>query len=439
MEFKHFGHIVAFRTGEDGAEKAKLIGFHSRNLQVAELTPTLWDSFSSDRPSEERDELDLWNREIDYEVRDADIPQAPRQLLVNVAQICNLKCSYCAAGGDGTFGEAMKHVDLESIYDQVRAVLHDIPDGGEFSLTYFGGEPLVAPENIRMLARFVKLQTAGRRIRVSHRIITNATLISTANAELLAELNCHVTVSLDGPPAINDRNRPTKSGHGSTALTLRGLDILKKMRSQLGGLAVSAVFGKHHSDVLGTYLFLREFDFDSYRFEFAVEEGDADASRAYTESLNRTAEFAFMSGGEGELRRLSFYDHAFRALDEKRRLYNYCGAGKSLLTIDGKGRVAACPWFLGKPEEELNNGAEIDHARIAPYSSRLTDLNGCESCWARHLCGGGCMYGNSVKSGSKHKKDREFCERTRSTLAKAIEYYAQARRESEQGERSETH
>lgn len=437
MEFRRFKHIIAIKTGE--GPESRLTGFHSHNMQVAELTPELWTAMTEPAPGEELQELEAWNQEFDPKARDIDVPQAPKQLLVNVAQICNLKCDYCAAGADGSFGEAMKHVDLETIYEQVRSVLHDIPSGGEFTLTYFGGEPLVAPENIRGLARFVRLQTAGRGIRVQHRVITNGTLLSPANAELLAEIGCHVTISLDGPPEINDRFRKTKGGQGSTAATLRGLGFLQNVRSRLGSLSASAVFGRHYTDVVSTYRFFREFGFDAYRFEFAVEEGDAEASREFALSLNRAAELAYEIGGEAELRRITYFDGAFRTLDQQNRIFNHCGAGKSLLTVDGKGRVAACQWFLGRPEEELGRGADLNHEKVAAYAGRLVDLNGCQTCWARHLCGGGCMYANSVKTGEKHKKDHEFCNRARTTLGKAIEFYAQSRKESEKGDRYETH
>ncbi len=50
------------------------------------------------------------------------------------------------------------------------------------------------------------------------------------------------------------------------------------------------------------------------------------------------------------------------------------------------------------------------------------------------------MYVNKAKTGNKHDKDTEFCIRTRSIIAKGIEYYAEARYENEQnGVASETH
>jgi uncharacterized protein len=444
MELRRFDNILAIKAdGSNDSSESQLVGFHAHNLQVAEISTNAWQALNpgslSGDASEERQELELWNREIDPGVFDADIEQAPRHYLVNIAQICNLKCDYCAAGGDGTFGEAMKSIELDTIYEQIAMLLHDIPNGGDFTMTFFGGEPLLAFQNIRHLVRYVKLHTAGRNIDVFYRLITNGTLLTPEIAEYLASISCHVTISIDGPPEINDLARKTKAGKGSTALALRGLETLQPVRSRLGSLAVSAVFGKHHTNVVKAYEFLREFGFDYLKFDFAAETDDGGASRQYAEQLCRTADLAYALGGEKELRRIGFFDGAFRTLDQQRRLYNYCGAGKSLLTADGKGRIAACQWFLGKPSEQLGKGTEIDRDRLAEYSSRLTELHNCQQCWARHLCGGGCMYVNQVKSGSKHKKDQEFCNRTRTTFAKAIEYYAKARKSVTEGDRSETY
>jgi uncharacterized protein len=428
MDFRYFDNILAFQAGN------QIVGFHAHNLQVAELSPALWKTLGNSEPDPEaQTELREWSQEIDPQSSDAQLDQNPRHLLVNVAQICNLKCSYCAAGGDGSFGEPMVHVDLEKIYEQIRTLLHDVRAGEEFTLTFFGGEPLLALENIRRLARFTRLQVAGRGVRLQFRLVTNATLISAKVVELLTELNCHITISIDGPPEINNNSRKTKGGKGSTEMTLRGLQQLlpTEVRSRLGSLTAASVFGKHHTDTLSTYQFLRQFNFDHYRFDFAAENDDSEASVAYAESLAKTADFAFSSGGELELRRLSFFDGIFSGLDSQRRIYNHCGAGKSLLTIDGRGRVSACQWFMGKPDQVLGENGTLQPEKLAQYAAPLVELNGCGACWARHLCGGGCMYVNSVKTNSLHKKDRVFCDRTRSLTAKAIELYFQSRNEQE--------
>lgn len=436
MQLKRFQNILAIKT-DDG----RFVGFHATNMQVAQLDQGVWNAMAapSTELSEERAELEAWNLEIDPKAQDAHLSQQTSSVLVNVAQICNLKCSYCAAGGDGTFGDAMKHVDLGAIEEQILRAVHDLPEGRELNVTFFGGEPLLAPDVIQSLARSTRLQCAGRGVQPRFSIVTNGTLVTPELAEMLASLKCHVTLSLDGPPQINDLSRKTRGGRGSTALALRGLDCLQAVRERLGSLSAAAVFGRHHTAVVETYRFLREFNFDSIKFDFAAERDDAEASSAYASELVKAAELAFLSGGEQELRRINLFDGHFQALDEQRRLKNHCGAGKSLLAIDGKGRATACQWFIGLPEEQLNDGPKFSAQKLENYADPLVELNNCGSCWARHLCGGGCMYVNSVKTGAKHKKDIDFCQRTKTTIAKAIELYAQARYQISQGDGRETH
>ncbi len=434
MRLARFENILGIETAN-----GKFVGFHARNLQVAELDENAFNAITEAATSEAREEIETWNRENDAQATDADIPYKIRSLMVNVSQVCNLKCGYCAAGGDGTFGDKLKHIDIEAVFEQIRGVLHDLPKGDRFSITFFGGEPLVAPDTIKKLARFVALQTAGREIETRYRLITNGTLVTPEIAQHLESIGAHVMVSLDGPPEVNDLNRPTVGGQPSSARTLKGIELLKSVK--LGSLSVNAVFGLHNTDVLASYMYLRNIGFDSYNFDFAAGSDDQEANLAYAKALAETADYAFAQGGEAELRKLEIFDGYFRALDQQRRLNNHCGAGKSHAAIDGRGRVSACQWLIGQAEEEISAKASKgwNQDRLAEYSGRLNETNNCQSCWARHLCGGGCMFVNKLKNGDKKKKDKEFCDRTRNTIAKAIEIYAEARKQIPEGDRSETH
>jgi uncharacterized protein len=418
--------IVAIKT-----RSGRVVGFHAHNLQVAEMNGLVWDAISSPATGgeidEARAELAQWNNEVDLDVTDAVLPKGVRSLAINVAQLCNLKCTYCAAGGDGTFGDPMKEIDLGILYDQIRMLLHDVPNGGDFKFTFLGGEPLLAPEALRVIHRFAKLQVAGRDIALKFDIVTNGTLVTPQVAELLASMGCHVTVSLDGPPDVNDVSRPTKAGKGSTAKALEGLANLTKVKDRLGSLAVGSVFGRHFTDVVATYRFLQPMALDSIRFDFAVGQGDEDASRAYIDGLSEVADLAFEIGGEKELRRLSMFDLYFRILDQKKRVRNHCGAGKTHLHVDTRGSLTTCQWFVGAKDEQVGFGTKIDHSALTEYADPLVETHSCQTCWVRNLCGGGCMYVNKAKTGSKHTKDNGFCTRTRSLIAKGIEKYAEAR------------
>ena len=95
--------------------------------------------------------------------------------------------------------------------------------------------------------------------------------------------------------------------------------------------------------------------------------------------------------------------------------------------IDAKNQVYTCPWVVGEKAEIVGSGATLDQSKLAKYQKPLIELNNCQTCWARFVCGGGCMFINRAHTGDKHKKDELFCERTRGLILLAILYYKRAR------------
>src|SRR5687767_2770191 len=93
VELRRYRDIIGIKIGEE------ILGFHARNLQVAELDEAAWKAFE-ETASPAKAELETWHRENDPEVEDATIPQKTTTFAINITQICNLRCTYCAAGGD---------------------------------------------------------------------------------------------------------------------------------------------------------------------------------------------------------------------------------------------------------------------------------------------------------------------------------------------------
>jgi uncharacterized protein len=426
LQLARFDKIIAMKTAT-----GKVVGFHSHNLQVAELDSRVWQTLQNPDHSdaEVQEEILSWNQEIDSSVTDAVVPQKIRTLTVNITQVCNLKCSYCAAGGDGTYGSQTARIDVSKVTGQLDMLLADVPNGGSFAINFLGGEPLIYPEAIRAIARHASLQTAGRQIKLHYEITTNGTLVSARVAELLASIGCHVTVSMDGPPDINDVNRPTRGGTASSTRTLRGIAELFKVQGGLGSLNVHSVFGEHNTQVVRTYEYMRQWDWNMINLSFASGPKDEIYSPIYVDQMNQVADLAYRQGGEAQLRQISQFDQLFRTLDGQQRIHNYCGAGKTLLQVDTEGRFYVCNWFVNDAAEEVGRDLILDQEKLKKYANPLTELNGCGSCWAKHLCGGGCMFVHRARTGDKHKTDAEFCTRTRSLLAKGVEHYAQARQE----------
>jgi uncharacterized protein len=143
--------------------------------------------------------------------------------------------------------------------------------------------------------------------------------------------------------------------------------------------------------------------------------------------MTKVAEIAYARGGESSLRKISLFNSYFMALDEQVRSENHCGSGKSLLSLDARNKIYACPLDVGIKNEVVGELTSIEDSKLEALQPTLIEKNNCGNCWARYLCGGGCMFTHRAITGNKHKKHVSFCERTRYFISLTLMYYEKCR------------
>jgi uncharacterized protein len=420
LQLKRMENILAIR-GPNG----RVIGFHAGNLEVAKLSEESWSALKGQSEAEALSQLQEWNQEIAE--KPARKKQDIRSITINVTQVCNLHCSYCLAGGDGSFGDPVKKISVEKTLPQIRFFLEKLEAGSEFRITFLGGEPLLYPEGIALIGEYAEELALQKNIRVTFVVVTNGTQFNDKSIAVLRKLKAQISISIDGPAEINDAIRPTKGGKGATQAVETGLKMLLQYKNEIGKIGMSGVFGAMNEDLLQAYNYYLQFDIDWMDFTFDHTETKAEVSRRFTEGLSQVAAAAFKSGGEAGLRKIKLFDTYFELLDSRIGTENFCGAGKSYLIIDARNNLYTCPWVVGDKNEIVGNGETLFADRLKPYQDPLIEKNGCQNCWARYICGGGCMYMHKNKTGDKHQVDENFCERTRSLIALAIMYYEESR------------
>src|SRR5262249_18370550 len=85
-----------------------------------------------------------------------------------------------------------------------------------FSVTWFGGEPLVGKSAVLALSDQFIERCDRARVSYTADIVTNGSLLDEATCVQLRERRIIRTqVSLDGPPHIHDRMRPMVGGRGT--------------------------------------------------------------------------------------------------------------------------------------------------------------------------------------------------------------------------------
>lgn len=429
MQLRRFNDIIAIKTPQE------IVGFHARNLELAEVSIEAWNEMTPyefmsssipvtdapQNPNEALLEIQEWNKSENDQVTTSSVPNYVNHITINVTQVCNLHCTYCAAAGDGTYGDPVKKISIEKTLPQLKYLISKVPSGGNFKINFLGGEPLLYPEAIESIADYAKKETQDKNISLTFSIVTNGTLLSNKNIALLSKLKAHVTISFDGTPTQHDQVRKTISGKGSSPQILEGLQNL--ISEKVGSIGLSAVVGSEDTNLMNAYEFFSNLKIDWFEFNFEYSEKNMEIQKKYLDQLSQILLKAFEKGGEKELRRFRFINHYFDQLDQQKRIENHCGAGKSYLMIDARNKIYSCHWDVNSPNEEVGSHTEIDFKKIDQYKKNLIEKHNCQTCWARFMCGGGCMYINKSNMGDKSTKDPLFCERIRYIIAMALFYY----------------
>lgn len=438
MQLRRHKDIIAIKNGATAP-----VAFHARNLEVASISEETWNSMApstfdngfvmSMLPTEKGVDADAyaslesWQADDSSEVRTRNFGSTIKSLTLNVTQLCNLHCTYCAAGGDGTYGDPVAKISVDKTLPQIQFFLDKLAEGSSFTITFLGGEPLLYPEALKAIALYTRNAAQTKGIKTNFNVITNATLMNEKCLDALTAIKANITVSIDGPPENHDRARPQRNGEGSSKAALAGLNLLLSRKEDLGKVLIHAVFSKTNLEVEKAYRFFSEFPVDAYEFTFDIMEGDAQINKTFMGEMARVAELAYSRGGEAELRKISMFDAYFSSLDSQMRSENHCGSGKSLLSIDSNNKIYACPLDVGSKSNVVGVQQEIDAEKLKDLQDPFIEKNNCQNCWARFLCGGGCLFAHKSLTGNKHRKHFSYCERTRYLISLSLLYYEQSR------------
>ncbi|GAA5786030.1 anaerobic sulfatase maturase [Chitiniphilus shinanonensis] len=173
-----------------------------------------------------------------------------------VGSACNLDCNYCYyLSKEQLLAQKNQRID-DAMLERFIADYIASQDGDEIAFTWHGGEPTLL--GVGFFRKVVALQARylppGRRI--VNDLQTNGTLLNDEWAAFLAEHDFLVGLSIDGPRALHDRYRPTKSGQPSFDAVVAGAQHLRRHGVPFSTLTV---VNRHNArEPLAVYRFLRD-------------------------------------------------------------------------------------------------------------------------------------------------------------------------------------
>lgn len=144
-------------------------------------------------------------------------------LIVKVTRRCNLRCLYCNDWRDGASPvmgtDVLQALIQKAVTDSSSRYSHFV---------WHGGEPTLVPLEFYETAMAYQEEAQRPGQFMANTIQTNGTVLTDEWLEFLKRHRFRVGVSLDGPPELHDRMRPTAGGRASHGLVQQNIGRLKE-------------------------------------------------------------------------------------------------------------------------------------------------------------------------------------------------------------------
>ncbi|MRN55835.1 Cys-rich peptide radical SAM maturase CcpM [Paenibacillus monticola] len=142
-----------------------------------------------------------------------------KKIILQVTQNCNFRCNYCVYSGSYVNRvHNNKRMDFAVARKGIDFLIAHSKDAQEIDIGFYGGEPLLEIDLIIQCMDYAIQVAEGKN--VSFSLTTNGSLLNETNAKKLLGYNLRITVSLDGPQEVHDKNRTFASNGCGTFNTV---------------------------------------------------------------------------------------------------------------------------------------------------------------------------------------------------------------------------
>ncbi len=329
---------------------------------------------------------------------------------------CNLRCTYCYAGTkvDRSMTPEIAGQSLDFLAGEARR------RGDVLRLTFFGGEPLVRFDLIRLV---VDRTAAIPDVDIRFHMITNGTLLTDERIDYFRRAGVDYTLSLDGVRAAHDLERRTVDGRGSfDRIRARVPKILEADPY----VKVNLVITPRNAPYLAESIrFLREtgFRYLNVSPDFGGD-WDAKSLAVLRKEYRKVADYYVDCHRRGRKITITLLDDKIRAhaLHDARAAGapSACDAGGAMLSIAPSGRIYPCLQAVGDDGPSDAEGAigdvfgGFDAGRRAAFRAKIAaPPDECRGCAFFSRCHNYCACANVRATGDPGRPSAFLCEHER--------------------------
>ncbi len=346
-----------------------------------------------------------------------------KALCLHICHDCNLRCRYCFAD-EGAYHSAREFMSEETAKAAIDFLIKNSGNRKVLEVDFFGGEPLMCLPTIKKVVAYARERSAAAGKKFLFTTTTNALLLDDDAIDFFNREMENVVLSIDGRKEVHDAIRKTVNGKGSFDLVI---DKIKKFVRSRGDKSyyVRGTFTSRNLDFSKDVIFLAENGFDSISMEPVVTDipdlaiGEEHLPAINAEYENLLARYLDKyDRGEG----FNFF-HFNVDLEGGvclQKKVSACGAGNEYFSVVPNGDIYPCHQFAGDKNFLMGSvfGGELNAQIRSKFAkSCLFTRQGCENCFAKFICSGGCAANNYRYEGDINKPYKITC----SMMKKRIE------------------
>ena len=347
------------------------------------------------------------------------------RLILVLAQKCNLACRYCYAD-EGTYGDNSGNcMTAETAKNAIDKMLQRFPEGISL-IQFFGGEPLLNYQVIEDVCIYCsELKETGKiEIIPQFAIVTNGTIINDRILEIFNKYNINVTISLDGPKNINDKQRIYQKNTSSVFdKIVQTIDTINANRNF--NLAVEITITQHFVDLPDVeknafldFLISKQIDaihtvpvIDPFNTDMQIKDDnklknciDLITDYSLNTLMSNNPMFLFKGG-----------DFISVILSKKKKEH-FCSAGITNFAIDTQGDIYGC-FMLINPQKNMCmgnvNSEDIDYDlwnnTLKEFdNAKYQSCDECNDCYLNGFCSN-CVAASYSQHGVLNKTIHESC------------------------------
>lgn len=329
-----------------------------------------------------------------------DVVFEPEAVTIFNTSDCGLKCVYCY----GNAGQNVKLIDCKTAYAAVDFVItNNIKHKSTKPIHigfHGGGEPLYGKgfAIVKKVVKYAKAQCQKSGLNCFFSVASNGVLSKTQLDWIIKNIN-NITISIDGPPEIQDQQRPLKNGRASSAFVVKTIKYFEKNNFPFNFRATITKNSVNKLKSIIDYFVSIAPSVQSYHFEPLYECG-----RCKTSGFQAPSNQDFIAGMidaikyAKSLKRNLYYSGS----DISRVTSYFCGALGKNFCVTPWGRVTSC-FEVSLPNyprshlftfgfyNQTSNSFEFDYTKLKKLLSRNSDnIAGCQDCFLKFSCAGDC-------------------------------------------------